>query len=175
MTRFQLQSALGMVILAVLSLPSAKAQGPRQAAFRQSPRVTRAYYAPPKTIVIDPHQRGGAPQAMPNNNGSGKALPAQPGYVYLNAPLYPTPRPDVPYQVGSTYITNPAFAPHEMLYPHTYRAMYPPYFYRARGMTAFGKTHEVWELEGTEVEIEYRSSIPMFSRFRNPFETWPWR
>ena len=156
MTRFQLQSALGMVILAVVSLPTANAQ------------------APPKKIVIDPNQRSGAPKAMPN--GAAKyGSPEQAGYVQLSAPLYPVPRPNIPYQVGATYITNQAFAPHEMLYPHSYRAFYPPYFYRSRGMTIFGKTHEVWELEGTEVQIEYRSSVPFFSRFRNPYEVWPWR
>lgn len=165
MVRLQLQAVLGMVIVAVLSLPSANAQGPQRA----------AYYAPPKKIVIDPHQRRGAPQAMPNNAASGRTLPNQPGYVYLNAPLYPVPRPNIPYQVGSTYITNQAFAPHEMLYPHTYRAMYPPFYYRSTGISVFGKTHENWELEGTEVEIEYRSSVPFFSRLRNPFAAWPWR
>ncbi len=40
--------------------------------------------------------------------------PVQPGYPYLNAPLYPTPQPNVPVQVGSTLVTNQAFYPQEM-------------------------------------------------------------
>ncbi|MEM1063045.1 MAG: hypothetical protein AAGJ97_12025, partial [Planctomycetota bacterium] len=100
------------------------------------------------------------------------AYPAQaqqPGYVYLNAPLNPTPRADVPVQMGGTYITNQAFAPHEMLYAHDYKALYPPYYHRVRGnwvVTPFGvKSDERWELQGTQVTVKYRSKIPFWTGF----------
>lgn len=93
-----------------------------------------------------------------------QAAPHQPGYVQLGAPLYPSPRPNIPIWTGSTMITNQAFAPHEMLYPHTYRATYPPYYHRVKGgwiLTPFGiRSHERWELQGTQVQVKYRSQYP---------------
>lgn len=93
-----------------------------------------------------------------------QAVPQQPGYVQLGAPLYPSPRPNIPIWTGSTMITNQAFAPHEMLYPHTYRATYPPYYHRVKGcwvLTPFGiRSHERWELQGTQVQVKYRSQYP---------------
>ena len=111
-------------------------------------------------------QPGPAPQ--PIDAGVGmlppQAAPQQPGYVQLGAPLYPCPRPNIPIWTGSTMITNQAFAPHEMLYPHTYRAMYPPYYHRVKGgwiLTPFGiRSHEHWELQGTQVQVKYRSQYP---------------
>jgi len=91
----------------------------------------------------------------------------QPGYPYLNAPLYPVPRPDIPIQMGSTLITNQAFHPQEMLYPHDYTAMYPPFYYRSKGnwiLTPWGvRTDERWELQGTKVKVKYRSHAPIWS------------
>jgi hypothetical protein len=59
-----------------------------------------------------------------------------------------------------------------MLYPHTYRAMYPPYYHRVTGkyfMTPFGmRTHENWELQGTLVEVKYRGEHPKFKPFFPP-------
>src|SRR5262245_24404815 len=73
-----------------------------------------------------------SPPVIPADTYPGGAIPADQltgyGYPYLNAPLYPSPQPNVPVQIGSSVYTNQAFAPHEMLYPHTYRAMYPPFF-----------------------------------------------
>ncbi|HTN01403.1 MAG TPA: hypothetical protein VL132_05975 [Planctomycetaceae bacterium] len=86
----------------------------------------------------------GAPAAAPATQApaAGPAMPvAQDGYVYLGAPLYPSPKPTTPYWTGGAMITNQAFAPHEMLYPHTYRAIYPPYYHRVKGSwlwTPFG-------------------------------------
>lgn len=98
--------------------------------------------------------------------------PVQPGYPYLNAPLYPYPQPNVPVQVGSTLITNQALYPQEMLYPHDYEAMYPPYYYRAKGWwiaTPLGvKSQERWELLGTRVKVKYRSAIPFWTGFHAP-------
>ncbi len=93
-------------------------------------------------------------------------------YPYLNAPLYPSPVPNVPTYVGGTYITNQAFAPHEMLYSHDYHSMYGPYYWKVHGkyvLTPFGvRSHEGWELQGTEVNVKYRSSQPLFSKFTRP-------
>ena len=103
---------------------------------------------------------------------AGGMPPVQAGYPYLNAPLYPCPQPNVPVQVGSTLITNQAFAPQEMLYPHDYEALYPPFYYRAKGRfvrTPFGtKTDEKWELMGTRVKVQYRSAIPIWTGFHVP-------
>ena len=93
-------------------------------------------------------------------------------YPQMHAPLYPTPVPNVPAQIGGTVVTNPAFAPHEMLYPHEYKAMYPPFYHRVRGAwwwTPFGmESHDKWELQGTEVKVKYRSSFAPFSGFAPP-------
>jgi len=97
----------------------------------------------------------------------------QEGYVALNAPLYPSPRQDIPIQVGGTRITNPAFAPHEYLYAHDYNALYGPFYHRARGhwvITPWGvRTREKWDLVGTEVKVKYRSKIPFLAGFAPPF------
>jgi len=88
----------------------------------------------------------------------------QQGYVRLGAPMYPTPKPNIPIWAGATMITNQALAPQEMLYPHTYRAIYPPYYHRVKGgwiLTPLGvRSHEKWELQGTMVQVKYRSSYP---------------
>ncbi|MBL4885445.1 MAG: hypothetical protein JKY95_13035 [Planctomycetaceae bacterium] len=88
-------------------------------------------------------------------------------YPQVNAPLYPSPQPHVPTYAGGTMITNQAFSPHEMLYPHTYKAMYGPYYYKVRGSwitTPWGvRSHDRWELQGTEVTVKYRSHDKLFS------------
>lgn len=93
-------------------------------------------------------------------------------YPQLNAPLYPSPQPNTPTYVGGTYITNQAFSPHEMLYPHDYHSMYGPYYWRVKGhwvLTPFGvRSHEKWQLQGTEVKVKYRSQIPLFAGFCPP-------
>ncbi|MBI1314781.1 hypothetical protein GC176_26095 [bacterium] len=96
----------------------------------------------------------------------------QKGYPYLGAPLYPCPQPNIPVQVGGTMVTNPAFAPHEMLYAHKYRSMYGPFYYRVKGAwiwTPFGmESHDKWELVGTEVKVNYKSTICPLSGFVPP-------
>lgn len=93
-------------------------------------------------------------------------------YPQLNAPLYPSPVQYTAPWTGGTVITNQAFAPHEMLYPHTYHAMYPPFYHKVKGswiVTPFGvRQHEHWKLQGTEVTVKYRSSYPVFSNFVPP-------
>jgi len=93
-------------------------------------------------------------------------------YPRLNAPLYPSPVQYTPAWSGTTIITNQAFAPHEMLYPHKYRAMYPPFYYKVTGgwvVTPKGvKQHEKWKLEGTEVKVNYNASRNPLSKFFHP-------
>ena len=97
---------------------------------------------------------------------------AQQHYPQLNAPLYPSPVQNTSSWNCGTIITNQAFAPHEMLYPHTYRAMYGPFYYRVKGgwvWTPFGvRQHEQVKLEGTEVIVKYKSHYPLLSGFRTP-------
>lgn len=105
-----------------------------------------------------------------------EAAPAQPevgtAYPRLNAPLYPAPVQNTPAWNGATIITNQALAPHEMLYPHEYRAMYPPFYYRVKGgwvVTPLGvKQNEVWRLQGTEVRVKYSAHRNPFARFFFP-------
>lgn len=120
---------------------------------------------------------------VPNGYGSinypaltARPNPGQPPihqYPQLNTPLYPCPRQDIPVQVGGTQITNQAFAPHEMLYAHEYRGLYPPFYYRVKGSwlwTPFGvESHDKWELMGTEVKVKYRSNYSLLSGFTPRF------
>ncbi len=48
----------------------------------------------------------------------------------LNAGLYPMPVQTVPPRIGGTYITNPAFYPHEYLYAHEHHYLAPPFYYK---------------------------------------------
>jgi len=93
-------------------------------------------------------------------------------YPQLNAPLYPSPVQNVPTWTGGTVITNQAFAPHELLYPHNYHAMYGPFYYQVKGCwvwTPFGmRQHERWTLQGTEVKVKYHSHFKPFSGFHPP-------
>jgi hypothetical protein len=111
------------------------------------------------------HVDGGvAAQAVPVYNAG--------QYPTLNAPLYPCPVQYTPPWNGGTIVTNQALAPHEMLYPHRYHAMYPPFYYKVKGCwlwTPFGmRQHERWELQGTEVKVNYRSRISWLSGFHPP-------
>lgn len=144
------------VLLATLLMPSTWAQ---EAAFAQ-----------PWTV-----QSAAAQQIAPmpiNTPAPAVGVPSQPGYVNLGAPLYSSPQPTVPVWAGGSMIPTPALAPHEMLYPHTYRAMYPPFYHRVKGhyvWTPFGmRTHENWQLQGTMVTVKYRSEYPVLKTFHPP-------
>jgi hypothetical protein len=99
---------------------------------------------------------------------------AQTGGMYpqTGAALYPCPIPGIPHQMGGTAIMNQAFHPHEMLYAHSYSAMYPPYYYKVNGgwmVTPFGVwSKEDWKLQGTRVDVQYKSHISPFSGFHPP-------
>jgi hypothetical protein len=104
------------------------------------------------------------------------AVPPQPAatvigtggcYPPLNSALYPCPRPDVPYEVGQTIITNQAFYPHEMLYCHKYKALYPPFYYENKcGLTYLPLVPKP-ALKGTVVKVKYKSTLPC--SFHPPF------
>ncbi len=104
----------------------------------------------------------------------GGYYPMSSGGVYpqTGAALYPAPVPGIPSQIGGAAIMNQAFHPHEMLYPHEYHAMYPPYYYKVNGgfmLTPFGVwSHENWKLQGTQVDVKYKSHISPFTLFHAP-------
>lgn len=137
---------------------------------------------PAPTVVPKVTGRRGSPVVV---NGSPAPMPVyrQPvvsapvyqssaGYARLDAALYPSPRQDIPGYVGSTMITNPALDPHEMLYAHSYRGLYGPFYhktYRTWVMTPFGICkNEKRVLVGTEVRVNYKSSISPFALFFPP-------
>jgi len=121
--------------------------------------------------------------AGPANTGGGMMTPqpnsgyyptsSQGRYPQTGAALYPSPIPGIPQQMGGAAIMNQAFHPHEMLYPHEYHAMYPPYYYKVNGgfmVTPFGVwSHEDWNLQGTRVDVRYKSHISPFTLFHPPF------
>jgi hypothetical protein len=181
MARFQLRAAALAVILSAWTLQTVRAQELNQVA--------------PQTAPAPFLENGGA-ASITNSHGQVAAQPANfqegapaiigtgipevttqgtPAYPYLNAPLYSSPRQNIPYQVGGAVITNQALYPQEMLYAHKYRAMYPPYYYQVRGhwhVTPFGmRQMEGWKLRGTEVKVNYKSHISPFSGFCPP-ATW---
>ena len=99
-------------------------------------------------------------------------------YPNLDSPLYPCPRPNIPIEMGGTVITNSYMYPHEMLYHHHYRALYPPYYYKTKwkygvkinmAQTANGMpvptmyqtkvVHKV-ALKGTQVDVVYDNWSP---------------
>lgn len=102
--------------------------------------------------------------------GYGPTIPQN--YPVPKAGLYPSPIQTAPTWNGQTVITNQALAPHEMLYPHEYNAMYGPFYYKVKGhflWTPFGmRTHEKWKLEGTQVNVKYHDRIRLFSGFHAP-------
>jgi hypothetical protein len=107
-----------------------------------------------------------------------------------SASLYPSPVPHVPVEVGGSMITNQGLNPHEMLYPHRYRALYGPFYYvKTVGFpTVYRRPAGYWctpwgterpryrwgiaaprKLCGTCVDIKYRGHINPFSRFMPPW------
>lgn len=137
----------------------------------------------PDGVIAAPPMGQPIPMAQPvpqmaMGNGPGttsSAAPARtsaPGYVSLNAPLYPSPRPGIPVETGATLITNPAFDPHEMLYPHRYRGLYGPFYHKTSRfwvMTPLGiYKQERRVLTGTEVKVNYRGHISPFALFFPP-------
>lgn len=95
-----------------------------------------------------------------------------PGIARVDGAMYPSPQPGIPAYVGQTMITNPALDPHEMLYAHSYRGLYGPFYHKTQRhwvLTPFGicKT-EKRTLMGTEVRVNYKSHIGWCSLFFPP-------
>jgi len=162
MSRWFVQSVSTALVAVGLAVPAVHAQSEVRNILPPSPAQPTAPAAPTYQTAQYAAPVAAAPYVAPQ----------QAGYVRLNAPLYPSPRPNIPIWSGSTMITNQAFAPHEMLYPHTYRAMFPPFYHRVRGKyiwTPFGmRTHEQWKLQGTLVEVKYRSHWPKLGGPQKP-------
>ena len=154
----------------------------RQAAPTKTPTVvTRPAAVPQTRPLVRPAVRPLPPRAIRQVAAQSPRVPAnQPpaapttaGYARLNAPLYPSPVQNIPHQVGGVVITNPALAPHEMLYEHEYRGLYPPFYYKVKGWwvwTPFGvESHDRWELTGTEVRVRYRNTSNILRKITDPF------
>src|SRR5262249_18284595 len=81
-------------------------------------------------------------------------------YPHLNSALYPCPKPDVPYEVGRTVITNQDPHQHAMLSCHRYRAIYPPYYYQSKCGLACLPFFPKPCIKGTVVTVKYKSKLP---------------
>jgi hypothetical protein len=88
------------------------------------------------------------------------AVEPAPCYPQINSALYPCPRPDVPWEVGQTVITNQAFYPHEMLYCHRYKAIYPPFYYENKCGLACIPFFPKPCIKGTVVTVKYKTTLP---------------
>lgn len=130
-----------------------------------SSSVPRHLMTSPVAYSQSPAGTAAAPSPTPIIGGQGM-------YPQTGAALYPAPIPGIPQQVGGTMIANPALHPHEMLYAHRYKAMYPPYYYKVNGgwvVSPFGVwSHENWKLQGTTVDVKYHSHISPFALFKPP-------
>jgi len=182
---FRKLAATWTVVLSALMMPSVHAQDQYDDPFATGPELVSPPAINRPVNTESQRERMAQPASYRNaqNNGADCRPPMpidanlagaggggdvgpmqQQGYVRLGAPMYPTPRPNIPIWSGATVITNQALAPQEMLYPHTYRAIYPPFYHRVKGgwiLTPLGvRSHEKWELQGTMVQVKYRSSYP---------------
>ena len=140
------------------------------------PGAVQAQIRTDSPVLVFPQQRtvshpvAARPRSVPRPAVVLRQKPDQP--PRSRAPLYPAPMQNIPLQVGATIIGKPALAPHEMLYPHQYRSLYPPFYYRVVGSwiwTPFGiESHEKWILQGTDVRVKYRSRVPVWASFVPP-------
>jgi len=144
----------------------------------QAPRpiqnVSQGQYSYPGNSYspAGPQYTGGG-MMTPQPTGGNYPMSSVGQYPQTGAALYPCPIPGIPQQIGGTAVVNPAFHPHEMLYPHEYHAMYPPYYYKVNGefmVTPFGVwSQEKWKLQGTRVDVKYKSHISPFTLFHPPY------
>ena len=128
-------------------------------------------YPVSSTSPVGPHYTSGG-MMTPQPQGVGYPMSAPGTYPQPGASLYPAPVPGIPTQIGGAAIMNQAFHPHEMLYPHEYHAMYPPYYYKVNGgfmVSPFGVwSHENRKLQGTQVDVKYNSHISPFTLWSPP-------
>lgn len=123
------------------------------------------------------------PQGVPMQFVSAAATHEKVPYVYSDSTigagggnpagaLYPSPTPGIPRYVGGTMIPTHAFHPHELMYPHRYKGMYGPFYHKVHGswiLTPFGVwSKENWKLQGTTVDVKYKSHISPFALFHPP-------
>lgn len=117
-------------------------------------------------------QGGGGHSHHPHHLINSAYLPGYDGAVGNTGPLYPSPRPGIPHGVGGTAIVHQALHPHEMLYAHRYKSMYGPFYYKVHGkwmVTPFGVwSKENWKLQGTTVDVKYKSHISPWAKFHRP-------
>lgn len=189
MLRLAFHSAACVTALAILSLSAASAQvysttqqpsytsqqiqWMAQRGYRPIARVNYSNVAPGQ-FAYPSHAR---PIQQATSHERVRTAPAHPAmtpaqqrhYPQLNAAMYPAPQYNIPHQVGGTVITNQWMAPHEMLYGHKYKAMYPPFYYKVKGgriLTPFGfESHETWKLMGTEVNVKYNTKFGLFTGY----------
>lgn len=130
------------------------------------------YYYPASSMSAAGPAHTGSGMMTPQPAGGYYPMSSQGMYPQTGAALYPAPIPGIPQQIGGAAIMNQAFHPHEMLYPHEYHAMYPPYYYKVNGgfmVSPFGVwSHEDWKLQGTRVDVKYNSHISPFTLFHPP-------
>lgn len=195
MPRLPLQAALIAITLPLAFASTLHAQGPGPAP-QQMGTYTFPAGQPPGafgTVYGGPYQQGmiSATQQPGGFYPQGYPVMRAAHYPNLNASLYPCPQPNVPPQIGGTQITNSALYPHEMLYPHRYRALYPPFYYKVKwryGSSAIGagplnlfgllpwpgpafyrtRVSQKVELKGTEVDVKYHGGISPFTLFIPP-------
>lgn len=166
MSRTQFSIAIAILSMTVSFATTIQAQTPANS---EGPAVQLTGGIQPSLLPPQIESVPTFPVANSVPQGQQMPAPAVGLYPQTNAPLYPSAQPNVPYQVGGTIITNQAFAPHEMLYPHDYRAMYGPFYYVVKGhwvVTPWGvRNNEQWELQGTQLDVKYRARAPLFSGF----------
>jgi hypothetical protein len=130
------------------------------------------HFASSRTTDFGSHPGGGGFSHHPHHLPNGAYLPGNASADGGGASLYPGPRPGIPHEIGGTAIVHQAFHPHEMLYAHRYKSMYGPYYYKVNGhwmVTPFGVwSKENWKLQGTTVDVKYKSHISPFAMFHRP-------
>jgi hypothetical protein len=176
MTRTHLKSLL--VALSLVALAAAPARSDSLSKIRKSPKkdaaaekedVVHARYSTDGDDCDDDGYDDGSGSRMQRLRNRLHRYPSADGSVYvdgpacypqLNSSLYPCPKANVPVEVGQTFITNQAFYPHEMLYAHQYRALYPPFFYENKcGLTCLPFFPKPC-LRGTLVTVKYKTTYP---------------
>ena len=168
MPRLVLAAASAAILLTTLTAGATDSVPIRNAPYPASPPHYHPGYGPiPR---VSPY-----PGVVVGNNNPAPS----PCYPNLDASMYPCPQPNIPAYTGGTTITNSAFSPHEMLYPHRYRALYPPFYYKVKyknawwcplpipGLTATRTVQKV-ELMGTQVDVKYHGQISPFCNFFPP-------
>ncbi len=144
-----------------------------QQAATQQPHSGPFQFASAGTTHFGSHIGGGGFSHHPHRLINGGYIPGNQGPADgSGASLYPGPRAGIPHEVGGTAIVHQAFHPHEMLYAHRYKSMYGPYYYKVNGhwmVTPFGVwSKENWKLQGTTVDVKYKSHISPFAMFQRP-------